>query len=64
MGPWLISHGNGWFTVSCAAYVKLQWGRGLLATETISLVNLHTGQIWLQWGRGLLATETSRPFYR
>ncbi len=34
MGPWLISHGNDTDDSGTNKLIGLQWGRGLLATET------------------------------
>ncbi len=34
MGPWLISHGNYVSSLDGVHPSPLQWGRGLLATET------------------------------
>ncbi len=37
----------------------LQWGRGLVTTETRALDTATEKTITLQWGRGLVTTETS-----
>ena len=33
MGPWLCSHGNNGALLTLPVSLKLQWGRGCVATE-------------------------------
>ena len=58
MGPRLVSRGNNCDgTAGLAGLGPLQWGRGLLAAEILSIRGLRPGSPELQWGRGLLAAE-------
>jgi len=57
MGPWLCSHGNRTYDVYSQYRLVLQWGRGCVATEIMSMLIHRKKPPPLQWGRGCVATE-------
>ncbi len=58
MGPWSGDHGNEENRIVTSEKTGLQWGRGLVTTETQTCRSWRPPAQTLQWGRGLVTTET------